>query len=134
MLFEVVKTVLGLGGDWLAGRRKLKEVKVESEAKVMVARAEAEVARLGRAQDAEINWDNNAVSQMSGSWKDEYLTLLLSFPIILAFMGDWGRKAASEGFEAISTVPEWYMVSFMTTIAASFGVRALVDRFGFGRK
>ena len=131
MLGLLLKELLGIGGRWVEGRRKLKEIKIESEAKVIVARAEAEVRRLEKAQDAEIAWDNTAVSQMNGSWKDEYLTLLLSAPVILAFLGPWGRKAAEEGFAAIATVPEWYMVAFMTSIAASFGVRALVDRFGF---
>lgn len=134
MILEILRTVLGLGGDWLKGKQRLKEVRVESEAKVLVARAEAEVRRLDRAQDAEINWDHSAVSQMNGSWKDEYLTLLLSAPMILAFLGPWGRQAAEDGFAAIATAPEWYKVAFMASIAASFGIRALVDRFGLGRR
>jgi hypothetical protein len=134
MIGMLLKELFGIGAGYLEGRRKLKEVKVEAESRVLVARAEAEVARLSKAQDAEINWDNAAVSQMDRSWKDEYLTLLLSAPIILAFLGDWGRKAAADGFAAISNVPEWYMVAFMASIAASFGVRALVDRFGFGKR
>lgn len=134
MIGMLLKELFGIGAGYLEGRRKLKEVKVEAETRVLVARAEAEVARLSKAQDAEIAWDNTAVSQMDRSWKDEYLTLLLSAPIILAFLGDWGRKAAAEGFAAISDVPEWYMVAFMASIAASFGVRALVDRFGLGKR
>jgi hypothetical protein len=130
MILDIVRAALGLGGDWLEGRRKLKQTRIEAETKVIIARAEAEATRLGKAQDAEIAWDNSAVNQMSSSWKDEYLTILLTIPVILAFCGEWGRKAAKEGFEAIATVPEWYMVSFMAAIAASFGVRALVDRFG----
>lgn len=134
MIGMLLKELFGIGAGYLEGRRKLKEVKVEAETRVLVARAEAEVARLSKAQDAEIAWDNTAVSQMDRSWKDEYLTLLLSAPIILAFLGDWGRKAAADGFAAISNVPEWYMVAFMASIAASFGVRALVDRFGLGKR
>ncbi|CAB4138745.1 hypothetical protein UFOVP344_17 [uncultured Caudovirales phage] len=134
MIGLLLKELFGIGAGYLEGRRKLKEVKVEAETRVLVARAEAEVARLSKAQDAEIAWDNTAVSQMDRSWKDEYLTLLLSAPIILAFLGDWGRKAAADGFAAISNVPEWYMVAFMASIAASFGVRALVDRFGLGKR
>lgn len=134
MILELVRAVFGLGGDWLRGKQRLKEVRVESEAKVLVARAEAEVERLSRAQDAEINWDQTAVSQMDRSWKDEYLTLLLSAPMILAFLGPWGRQAAADGFAAIATAPDWYKVAFMAAIAASFGIRALVDRFGLGRR
>lgn len=131
---SIIATLLGIGGDWLGRHQKLQEVKLDAETKITIARADAEVARLGRAQDAEINWDNAAVTSMSGSWKDEYLTLLLSAPMILAFLGPWGQRSVAAGFDAISTVPEWYKVAFLTSVAASFGVRALIDRFGLGKK
>lgn len=133
MLLNIITTILGLGGQALASRQRLKEVELEGRTRIAVAQSEAEVTRLQKQADAEVDWDREATRQMERSWKDEYLTLLLSAPMILAFMGEWGRKAASEGFAAISTVPEWYKVSFLVTIAASFGIRALVDKFGFGK-
>ena len=134
MLLEILRTIIGIGGDWIKGKQKLKEVTIEAEARVIEARANAEINRLDKAQDAEINWDQTAVSQMKSSWKDEYLTLLLSAPMILAFLGPWGRDAAAEGFAAIAAAPDWYKVAFMAAIAASFGIRALVDRFGLGKR
>lgn len=134
MLLEIIKTVLGLGGAALEKRQKLKEIELEGKTKIEVARAEAEVARLNKSIDAEIDWDREAASQMEHSWKDEYLTLLLSLPMIIAFCGEWGRRVVSDGFQAISTAPDWYKVSFLAAIAASFGIRALVNRFGLGGK
>ena len=134
MIFDIIKTVLGIGGDALEKRQRLKEIKLESKARIEVARAEAEIARLAKGMDAEIDWDREAASAMRGSWKDEYLTILLSLPMIFAFLGDWGRKAVSDGFEAISTAPDWYKAAFLAAIAASFGIRALVNRYGFGLK
>ncbi|AYJ85546.1 hypothetical protein D3Y57_05560 [Sphingomonas paeninsulae] len=133
-IFSILTTLIGLGGDWLGRKQKLQEVQLEADTKVTIARAEAEVARLGAAQGAEINWDQTAVTGMEHSWKDEYLTILLSAPMILAFMGTWGRTSVAEGFKAISNVPDWYMFAFLTTVAASFGVRTLVDKFGIGKK
>lgn len=134
MIWNVITTLLGLGGKALEKRQELKEIELEGRTKIAVAQAEAEIARLQKTQDAEIDWDARAASQMQTSWKDEYLTLLLSAPMILAFLGEWGRKSVSDGFAAIATAPEWYKVAFLVTIAASFGIRALVDRFGFGKK
>lgn len=133
ILLEIIRTVLGLGAGALQKRQELKEIEIEGRTRIAVAQAEAEVARLHKTVDAEINWDAESARQMQHSWKDEYLTLLLSAPMIVAFLGDWGREAVSEGFAAISTAPEWYKVAFLVTIAASFGIRALVDKFGFGR-
>jgi hypothetical protein len=129
-ILGILTTLLGFGSGILEKRQKLKEVELEGRTRIAVAQAEAEVSRLGKMADAEIDWDNQAVRQMTGSWKDEYLTLLLSAPMILAFLGDWGRTSVAEGFKAISGVPEWYMMSFMVVVAASFGIRAFANRFG----
>jgi len=129
MLLSIIKEVIGIGAGWLERRQKRADVKLEAETKVTVARAEAEVARLGKAQDAEIAWDNETASQMDRTWKDEYWTLLLSFPLVLSFLGEWGRQRAMEGFVAIQSVPDWYMYSLGLAIASSFGYRALLNRF-----
>lgn len=134
LVIGLVGKALGLGSGILEKKQKLQEMKLEGATKIAVAQAEAEVARLNKSIDAEISWDAAAVQQMDKSWKDEYLTLMLSAPMILAFLGDWGRTAVSEGFSAIQGAPDWYKVAFLTTIAASFGIRALVDKFGFGKK
>lgn len=134
MIFEIIKAVLGIGAGALERRQRLKEVKLETAAKIEIARAEAEISRLNKAVDAEIDWDREAAAQMRTTWKDEYLTILLSLPMVFAFFGEWGRKAVSDGFEAIANAPEWYRVSFLVVIAASFGMRALVSRFGFGKR
>jgi hypothetical protein len=134
MILDLIKLVIGEGAKILERSSKRKDARLEAETKVLVARAEAEAKRLEKAQDAEIAWDNTVASQMSTSWKDEWFTIMLSIPLMLAFMGEWGRDRVAEGFQAVSGVPEWYKVAFLTAIAASFGVRALVDRFGFGIK
>jgi len=130
MIISLIKEVIGLGAGALERSAKRKEIKLEAETRVTIARAEAEVARLGKEQDAEIAWDNEIARQMDRTWKDEYFTILLSVPLVLAFCGQWGRDRAAEGFQALTTVPDWYMFSLLTAIAASFGMRALVNKFG----
>lgn len=124
-------TILGAIGSLIAGpierHQKLKAVRAEAEAKVIVARAEAEVTRLQKAQDAETAWDQIAAEQMDTSWKDEWFAILLSVPAVLAFCGTWGRDIVAGGFKALNEMPEWYMYSFLTAIAASFGVRKLIE-------
>lgn len=133
IIFDIIKTVLGLGAGALEKRQQLKEIELEGKTKIAVAQAEAEVTRLQKTADAEVDWDREAAHQMQYTWKDEYLTILLSAPMVLAFLGPWGRDAVASGFAAIATAPEWYKVAFLVVIAASFGLRALVDKFGFGR-
>ena len=40
----------------------------------------------------DIDWDLVAIRATQGSWKDEWILLLFSIPLILAFTGDWGRE------------------------------------------
>ena len=129
-LLNIITGLLGLGGSWLENRSKIQATKAEGQVRIEVARAEAEVARLNKSQDAEINWDQAAVDQMKGSWKDEWWTLLVSLPLVLAFLGEWGRTVVTEGFVAIQGMPDWYIAVVFASVAASFGIKALVNRFG----
>ena len=57
------------------------------------------------------------------SLKDEYLVILFSIPLILAFCGDWGRDVVEQGFAALETMPEWYQYSLGAIIASTFAIR-----------
>ena len=68
------------------------------------------------------------------SWKDEYLVILFSIPLILCFMGEWGRDIVEQGFRALETMPEWYQVTLGCIVAASFGIRSVTKFFGMKKK
>lgn len=67
---------------------------------------------------------------MSTSIKDEYLTLILTIPLIVIFYASvWGDPAmvsqVREAFAAMSALPEWYQWCFMGCVAATFGLRSI---------
>lgn len=132
LVFGLLGKALGLGGGILEKKQRLREIEIEAQAKIAVAQAEAEIARLSKMAEADINWDLESARQMQHSWKDEWMTFLLSGPMIVAFVPG-GQEIVAEGFAAIASVPDWYKVSFLTAVAASFGMRALVNKFGFGK-
>ena len=78
----------------------------------------------------EIDWDLKMADASAHSWKDEWLTILFSIPLILAFCGDWGRQIVSEGFAALEAMPQYYQYTLGTIVAASFGTRAATKFFG----
>ena len=45
------------------------------------------------------------------SWKDEWLTLLFSIPLVLSFCGEWGRAIVADGFTALAGMPQWYQIA-----------------------
>ena len=64
------------------------------------------------------------------SWKDEWITLLFSIPLILAFCGDWGNEIVAQGFASLEIMPQWYQIALGGIVSASIGMRSVSKFFG----
>ena len=71
------------------------------------------------------SWDEIAQQNSSTSWKDEYLTLLISIPLIMCFIPSL-VPYVREGFAVLETMPQWYQITVSVIVAASFGVRSVI--------
>ena len=83
-MIEALKLIGKLAFTYLKGKIKKSEARAEHSA----------------------SWDEIAQQNSSTSWKDEYLTLLISIPLIMCF------------------IPS--LVPFSVIVAASFGVRGAI--------
>jgi hypothetical protein len=101
------------------------------DGKVAVQKANAEIKV--KQATGEIDWDLEAIKATQNSWKDEWITLLFSIPLILAFCGDWGNDIVQAGFAALETMPTWYQYSLGGIVSASIGMRS-VSKFFTGKK
>jgi hypothetical protein len=105
---------------------KLATTRAEAEATILVAQATA-ATRLAENDQANAQaWDMLVAGQMDRTWKDEWFVLLFSVPLILAFVAP---HIVVRGFEALDGMPTWYFYSIGTILAATFGMRRLVDLF-----
>tara|TARA_R110000851_G_scaffold153225_1_gene295200 strand:- start:184 stop:534 length:351 start_codon:yes stop_codon:yes gene_type:complete len=98
------------------------------EGKVAVQKANAEIKV--KQATGEIDWDIEAIKATQNSWKDEWITLLFSIPLILAFSGDWGTQIVQAGFTSLETMPTWYQYSLGGIVSASIGMRSVSKFFG----
>ena len=126
MLNMLIGPIADLAGTWLNGKVETKA----AETKVKVARAEAEAQIMLSRATSEADWEKIMAQGSQNSWKDEWLTILFSIPLILVFTGDWGREVVENGFTALETMPEWYQYTLGVIVAASFGVRSATKLFG----
>jgi hypothetical protein len=126
MLQALIGPVGSLLGTWLEGKVETK--KAETVAKVATAKAEATI--MEKKATGEIDWNLEMAKGSQNSWKDEWLTILFSVPLVLAFCGDWGRQVVTDGFSALETMPEFYRYTLGVIVAASFGVRSATKFFG----
>jgi len=126
MLGSLIGPIASLAGTWLEG--SVEKAKAETGAKVAEAKARATI--MEKKATGEIDWDLKMADATASSWKDEWLTVLFSIPLILVFCGDWGRTIVADGFAALETMPTWYQYTLGTIVAASFGVRSATKFFG----
>lgn len=126
MIQALIGPIANLAGTWINGTVEKKAA--ETKAKVAKTEAEAQIM-LSRAT-SEADWEKVMAQGSQSSWKDEWLTILFSIPLILVFIGEWGRNVVAEGFEALATMPDWYQYTLGVIVAASFGVRSATRIFG----
>lgn len=110
----LVQGITNVLGGWV----KTRQVKAEGKVKVAIAQAEAQA----KVATAERDWDTEALRQSQYSWKDEYLTIILSAPFVGSFF-PVVQDHVEKGWEYVAGAPIWYQVAFLGTVAASFGLR-----------
>ena len=126
MIQALIGPIANLAGTWLEGKVE----KTKAEAGARVAKAKAEATIMEKKATGEIDCNLKMADASAHSWKDEWLTILFSIPLILAFCGDWGRQIVSDGFTALESMPDYYQYTLGTIVAASFGTRAATKFFG----
>ena len=114
MIQALIGPISSLASTWLEGKVEKGKAKVKAD----VAKAEAEAIVMQKKATGEIDWDLEMAKGSHNSWKDEWLVILFSIPLILAFI------------PGMEKMPEWYQYSLGVIVAASFGVRSATKLFG----
>lgn len=116
-LTSLLGPVGGIVSTWLEGKQKIQEATISKE-----------VTQLTN----EANWDNIQAEASKASWKDEWLTILISIPMIMSFIP--GMEATvNNGFHILSGCPDWYQYLIGVVFAASFGIKKVTDIFAAKR-
>jgi len=110
MIGQIISSIGGLAASIIDSKTQLKLTEAEIKKKQLTG---------------EIDWDIEAIKATQNSWKDEWITLLFSIPLILAFCGDWGNQIVQDGFTALEAMPTWYQVSLGGIVSASIGLRSI---------
>tara|TARA_R110001592_G_scaffold337403_1_gene623993 strand:- start:54 stop:401 length:348 start_codon:yes stop_codon:yes gene_type:complete len=114
-MMSIITSLAGLATSVIDGKTQIKLTEAEIKKKQLTG---------------EIDWDIEAIKATQNSWKDEWITLLFSIPLILAFCGDWGNQIVQAGFTSLETMPTWYQYSLGGIVSASIGMRSVSKFFG----
>tara|TARA_R100000900_G_scaffold45443_1_gene36605 strand:- start:1642 stop:2037 length:396 start_codon:yes stop_codon:yes gene_type:complete len=116
----LAKPLLGVVTDSVRGFVETKKLKGE----VKIAQIAAEKKRNEDIVSGKIKWEQSAIDQMKGSWKDEFVLLALMIPAICSFL-PFMQPHIERGFQILSTLPEYYTHLLYLACSVSLGVRAV---------
>jgi hypothetical protein len=122
-MIGLIGPLLSIGKQYLQGKQELHLA--QSKAKLVQVEAKAEISR--KVAAGELEWNNTMAEASNNSWKDEWLTILVSIPLILAFAGK--EDVVTRGFEDLELMPDFYKTAVGVVFAASFGVQQLTKMF-----
>ena len=125
MWTALISPIASLAGTWLEGKVETKK----AETATKVAKAKAEAVIMEKNATGEIDLDLEMARGSQSSWKDEWLVILFSIPLILAFIPGM-EEVVANGFSQLEAMPQWYQYSIGVIVAASFGVRSATKFFG----
>ena len=125
MWTALIGPIANIAGSWMDG--KVEQTK--AKAATNVAKAKAEAVIMEKKATGEIDWDLEMAKGSHSSWKDEWLVILFSIPLILAFIPGMEGIVAN-GFQQLEQMPQWYQYSLGVIVAASFGGRSATKFFG----
>lgn len=121
-LSDIIGGVFKPVADYFNKRQEIKAA--EHTAKLEIIKAEgarkAELIRDGLAAD--MAWETEFAQQARSSWKDEYTLIVVSIPLVMAFVPGLSLYVAA-GFAAFGATPMWYQVMVQTIFYATYGIR-----------
>ena len=129
----MINALLGPLTELASGWLKSKADQQAAAANLKLVEAEAKATIMKSAATSEADWERLMAQGSQNSWKDEWLTVLFSVPLVLSFCGEWGRSITEDGFAALEAMPDWYQYTLGVIVAASFGIRSATKFFG-GKK
>ena len=129
MLLSFLGPVLNLVGAPIKSYMEERTTKIKSKAKINEAKVDAEIKRIAKTADSEVNYDVEALKQQQYSWKDEFALLVITLPFIGSFL-PWTQEYVMLGWDYVSRAPEWYSCAFIGAIAASLGIRWATKMLG----
>jgi len=110
---SLITPIANLAGGYM--KNKAEEKQAKHKAKMSMIKNDAD-------------WESKMAEASKESWKDEYLVICLTAPIV--FIGyavgvDDPTIIArvEEGFAALSRLPEWYQYLLFIAVSSSFGIK-----------
>lgn len=117
---DILGSILKPVGDYFTRRQELKAQDRQQQAAIQAATVERQVELIKQGLTGDMQWE---IEQIKNSgWKDEYVLVLLSIPMIGVFIPRV-QDAILVGFKYLEQCPEWYRWLILVIFCAIYGIR-----------
>jgi|TARA_S200002703_G_scaffold42443_1_gene36835 hypothetical protein len=118
MWISAIKLAMQAGSKIYANRQKAK-----------MAMSEAQLLHAERQARGEEAYQGKLLEARQNDWKDEFILVLLSVPIVMLGFAVWSddpthMEKMKLFFEYFSQLPFWYQTIFVGVIASVYGLKA----------
>ena len=118
MWLQAIKLAAQAGSKIYANRQKAK-----------MAMSEAQLLHAERQARGEEAYQGKLLEARQNDWKDEFILILLSVPIVMLGFAVWSddpthMEKMKLFFEYFSQLPFWYQTIFVGVIASVYGLKA----------
>lgn len=103
-------------------RQEIKAADRQQERAIKQAMTERQIELIKQGLTADMSWEMEYANQARTSWKDEYTLIVVSIPMVMAFIPGLSPYVAA-GFAAFSATPLWYQVMVQAIFYATYGIR-----------
>jgi uncharacterized ion transporter superfamily protein YfcC len=97
--------------------------------KTKMLMADAQMRHAQKMANGEAEYQGKLLEARQSDWKDEFILLLLSAPIVMLAWAVWSNDPTAMDkmklfFEYFSDLPFWYQTIFVGVIASVYGLKA----------
>jgi len=118
MWFSAIKLAAQAGSHIFKNRQKTK-----------MLMADAQMRHAEKMANGEAEYQGKLLESRNSDWKDEFILLLLSLPIVFLGIAVWSdnpehMEKMQLFFEYFGNLPFWYQTIFVGVIASVYGLKA----------
>jgi hypothetical protein len=119
--------------EYIKGRNEIKKIKIKGKRLIILTKIRAEIAKAEAQGRNDLTYDLQALENQKTSWKDEFLTLVFTFPFMLSFLSPFvdaifGTEITPQirvAWETVAIAPDWYQWVMIGIVASVYGLRWL---------
>lgn len=121
-IVEILSGLVKPVTDFFNRRQEIRAVEHQGQLEVIKAEGERKAQLIRDGLAADMAWETEFAQQARASWKDEYTLIVVSIPMVMAFVPGLAVYVAA-GFTAFASTPMWYQIMVQTIFYATYGIR-----------